>query len=107
MRPVRGLQIALHVVLGIGALGAGQAFVRDRSGAALGMDSGWLDGSPFPDFLVPGLFLFLLSELRPEFLGCSWRRSTPFPRCKDDQWTVTEGLRIGQAGDVDLLKFFR
>ena len=49
--------MAMHTVLGVAAVGAGQAFVRNPSGAALGMTTEWLDRSPFPDFRLPGLFL--------------------------------------------------
>ncbi len=49
--------VALHTLLGVGAVAAGQAFVRDPSGSALGMSVDYLDGSPFPDFRIPGLFL--------------------------------------------------
>jgi hypothetical protein len=53
----RWVLIALHAFLGVAAVGAGQAFVRTPSGAALGMTTDLLDGSPFVDFRVPGLFL--------------------------------------------------
>ena len=56
----RCLLIVLHAVLGVAAVGAGQGFVRDPSGTALGMTTEWLAGSPFPDFRVPGLFLTLV-----------------------------------------------
>ncbi len=56
----RWLLIVLHAVLGVAAVGAGQAFVRDPSGTALGMTTEWLAGSPFSDFRVPGLFLTLV-----------------------------------------------
>jgi hypothetical protein len=49
----------LHGVLGLAAVGAGQAFVRDPSGTALGMSVQWLRQSPFRDFRMPGLFLML------------------------------------------------
>jgi hypothetical protein len=54
---MRWIQIVLHSVLGMAAIAAGQAFVRDPSGHALGMEPDYLDGSPFPDFRFPGLFL--------------------------------------------------
>jgi CDP-diglyceride synthetase len=57
MTVTRWVLIALHTILGVAAVGAGQAFVRVPSGAALGMTTEWLDGSPFPDFRFPGLFL--------------------------------------------------
>ena len=57
MTVTRWVLIALHTVLGVAAVGAGQAFVRVPSGAALGTTTEWLAGSPFPDFRIPGLFL--------------------------------------------------
>ena len=57
---LRWLLIALHTVLGVAAVAAGQAFVRDPGGTALGMTTEWLDGSPFPDFRFPGLFLAIV-----------------------------------------------
>lgn len=57
MRIIRYLLIGLHAIIGIGAIVAGQAFVRDPSGGALGMSVDWLEGSPFPDFRIPGAFL--------------------------------------------------
>jgi uncharacterized membrane protein YqhA len=53
----RWILIVLHAVLGIAAIGAGQAFVRDPSGDPLGMSTEWLKRSPFPDYRFPGLFL--------------------------------------------------
>lgn len=57
---LRWLLVVLHTVLGVAAVAAGQAFVRDPSGRALGMTEEWLEGSPFPDFRIPGLFLALV-----------------------------------------------
>lgn len=54
---IRGLLVRLHAFLAAGAVGAGYGFVGDPSGGALGMDVAWLDGSPFEDYRVPGLFL--------------------------------------------------
>ena len=60
MTVTRWVLIALHTVLGVAAVGAGQAFVRVPSGAPLGMTTEWLEGSPFPDFRFPGLFLAIV-----------------------------------------------
>lgn len=57
---IRWIQILLHVFLGVSAIGAGLAFVRDPGGSALGMSREYLDRSPFPDFRVPGLFLIVV-----------------------------------------------
>jgi hypothetical protein len=54
---MRLLLIALHILLSVAATGAGQAFVRDPSGGTMGMSANWLQGSPFPDYRFPGIFL--------------------------------------------------
>lgn len=67
--------VALHTVLGLAAVAAGQAFVRQPSGTALGMSEQWLQGSPFPDYRIPGLFLAVViggANLVSAFL--LWRR---------------------------------
>jgi hypothetical protein len=57
---MRWILIVLHLVLGVAAVGAGQAFVRDPSGSDLGMTVESLERSPFPDFRIPGLFLAIV-----------------------------------------------
>ena len=58
----------LHLILGLNGILGGAALILEKDGALLGMQAGWLDGSPFPDFRMPGIILFLL-------LGC-----TVYPR---------------------------
>jgi hypothetical protein len=57
---MRAFLIVLHLTLGIAAVGAGQAFVRKPDGTALGMTVERLNGSPFRDYRVPGLFLAIV-----------------------------------------------
>jgi hypothetical protein len=57
---IRLMLIALHLLLGIAALGAGQALVRRPSGADLTFSIGWLERSPFPDYRIPGLVMVLV-----------------------------------------------
>ena len=52
---------ALQAFIGLGALGGGFMLVRDPSGSALGVPLSFLEGSPFPDFLVPGIFLLVVN----------------------------------------------
>lgn len=52
---------ALQAFIGLGALGGGFMLVRDPSGSALGVPLSFLQGSPFPDFLVPGIFLLVVN----------------------------------------------
>lgn len=49
---------ALLVFWGIGALGGGWFLASAPDGSGMGFDPAILDGTPFPDFLLPGLILF-------------------------------------------------
>jgi hypothetical protein len=55
------LLFVLHLVVGVSAVAAGLALVNDPSGEVLSFDTDWLDGSPFPTYFVPGLFLALVN----------------------------------------------
>jgi hypothetical protein len=52
---------AIQSFIGLGALGGGFMLVRDPSGSALELPMSLLEGSPFPDFLIPGMFLFAVN----------------------------------------------
>ncbi|KAA3628487.1 MAG: hypothetical protein DWQ02_19260 [Bacteroidetes bacterium] len=53
----------LHLFVAIGAIPAGYALFTKPDGSSLGMPTEWLEGSPFPDFFIPGLFLFIILGL--------------------------------------------
>jgi hypothetical protein len=64
------------VLLGLGAVGGGYFLVLDPSGEIIGLPRTALDGSPFSDYLVPGLTLLLLLGLFPLLVAAAlWRRS--------------------------------
>ncbi len=48
---------SLQAFIGLGALAGGFGLVKDPSGSALGLPMSFLEGSPFTDFLIPGMFL--------------------------------------------------
>ena len=52
---------ALQAFIGLGALGGGFMLVRDPTGIALGLPISFLEGSPFSDFLIPGIFLLAVN----------------------------------------------
>lgn len=54
---------SLQAFIGLGAVVGGFMFIWDPSGAAMGIPVSLLEGSIFPDFLVPGLFLFAVNGL--------------------------------------------
>lgn len=54
---------ALQLFIGVTALFGGYKLLSDPTGAALGLNTSILSGSPFHNFLIPSIFLFLV-------LGC-------------------------------------
>ena len=52
--------VALHAGLAIAAVGAATALALDPSGDPLTFELEWLEGSPFDDYRVPGLFLAIV-----------------------------------------------
>ena len=52
---------AIQAFIGLGALGGGFMLVRDPSGSALELPMSLLEESPFPDFLIPGMFLLAVN----------------------------------------------
>jgi hypothetical protein len=53
----------LQAFIALGAIGGGLMLLIDPSGAAMGVPVSMLEGSVFPDFLMPGLFLFAVNGL--------------------------------------------
>ena len=51
--------------LSLGAFMGGISFLVDPTGAILGVPMSWLKGSPFPDFIIPGLFLLVVFAIAP------------------------------------------
>ena len=56
---LRVTAIVLLFINGLNALAAGFSFMVDPSGSGLGMTTAYLQHSPFPNFLVPGIILFI------------------------------------------------
>jgi len=64
MRQGRGLSIALgllQIFIGIGGVPAGLIFITDPSGSGMGFSPELLEGTPFPNYLLPGVFLFAVN----------------------------------------------
>jgi hypothetical protein len=53
----------LQAFVAIGAIPAGFSMIIRQDGSGLGMTTDLLKNSPFPDFLIPGLFLFFINGL--------------------------------------------
>jgi len=85
------------VVLGLGAIGGGIALVAQPDGGVMHFDVSLLAGSPFSDFLIPGLILlvvFGLGSLATAGLGLRRAPIAPFLAfaigCGQMIWIVVE-----------------
>lgn len=63
--PVLRFLAGLLLFQGLSGLGGGIGLMVDPSGEALGLSMGLLQDSPFPDYLVPGLVLFIVLGMAP------------------------------------------
>lgn len=59
------LLIALLLVQGLGGLAGGLSLSIKPDGSVMGMPTSLLDGSPFSDYLIPGLILLLVLGMLP------------------------------------------
>ena len=57
-RPLILLTLIVLLFTGVGALAGGWPLIMDPSGEAIGIPLKLLHGSPFSDYLIPGLLLF-------------------------------------------------
>ena len=57
--------LALLIVQGLGGLAGGLSLTIAPDGSIMKMSTSLLDGSPFPDFLIPGLILMLVLGVLP------------------------------------------
>lgn len=68
MKPTtaRNILIALLLFLGLGAIGGGTFLILSPSGKLIGgLPLSVLEHSPFTDFLIPGIILFLIFGIAP------------------------------------------
>jgi len=57
--------LVLIIFQGISGLAGGIGLILDPSGKSLQIPLSWLDGSPFSNYLIPGLILFVVLGLYP------------------------------------------
>lgn len=53
--------VILEVFTGLLAIPVGWSFVMDPSGRGIGIPQGWIEGTVFGSYLVPGLYLLLVN----------------------------------------------
>lgn len=57
--------IFMHLILGIGAVFGGSVLIIDPSGGIIKMPVSLLENSPFDNFLIPGMILFIVLGVFP------------------------------------------
>lgn len=87
-RTVDALLAAL-VVFGVSGLLGGAGLVLDPSGEAMGLSTLLLLGSPFEDYLLPGLALFVVLGIGPLVVAYGLHRGHP--------WSWPGTLAVGVA----------
>ncbi|MGA2821264.1 MAG: hypothetical protein ABSF61_11475 [Anaerolineales bacterium] len=98
---VLSVLILLQFLLGLGALAGGGVLILGPDGHLIQMPLSMLQGTPFRDFLVPGILLFVFVGIYPISVGYSllalpdWRwpdRINPIPRA---HWSWAGSLAAG------------
>ena len=69
------LAVVLEIFTAIGAIPVGLMFLADPSGGMIQMQPGWIEGTVFKTYLVPGLYLLLVNGI-----GMLVMRGTPASR---------------------------
>ncbi len=99
-KATRNLLIALLAFLGLGAMGGGAVLIVSPSGKLMGMPLSLLDLSPFRNYFVPGVILFLVIGIIPMLLIMSLLKKPAsnfaehFNFCSDMHWAWTYTIYI-------------
>jgi len=95
------LLLVLQLFLGICAFAGGSLLILKPDGSLLGMQSGWLNHSPFHNYIIPGLILFTFSGLFPLFtfvgllLRPDWKWADAFNIYHTMHWSWTYSFYSG------------
>ncbi len=93
--------IILMLVLGIGAVVSGPMLFLAPDGSLMQLPMEELAGTPFSDYLIPGIILFVCNGLFPLFvvIGLVWRPAWRWPDAinpfKNYHWSWTASLAAG------------
>ena len=100
----RKIHLLLLAFLGLSAVGGGGALIISPSGKLLGgLPLSILKNSPFADFLIPGIILFVVLGLLPTLLIFALRKkiSSPFAEhfnfFKDMHWAWSFSIYVAFA----------
>ena len=93
MKKLFRIQWILHFFIGLGAIGGGMMALLNPQGPD-GMPANVLDGSPFHDFLVPGIFLLVVLGLGNIFCGIMTLKKSELRSFLSGVWGVLMVLWI-------------
>lgn len=100
----RNIHLLLLAFLGLSAIGGGGALIISPSGKLLGgLPLSILKNSPFADFLIPGIILFVVLGLVPTLLIFALRKKTSsalaehFNFFKDMHWAWSFSIYVAFA----------
>lgn len=80
---------ALMLFQGVSGLYGGAALVLDPTGRSLGLPLAYLEGTPFGDYLLPGLVLLFVLGLFPCLVFAGWLRGYA--------WATGASVLVGAA----------
>jgi hypothetical protein len=99
----RWIAVSTEIVVGVGAIYGGYGLLSNAQG--LGAKQAWLDGTVFPDYTVPGLFLLIVIGggmfTAAALTLCRHRHAAPAAGVMATVlvlWGVTETVTIGWRG---------
>lgn len=87
------LIVILLVFLGLGAVAGGSVLMLAPDGSLMGMPVSQLNNSPFTNYFIPGLVLFLCNGIYPFFVACcmmkrpNWKVPSRLNPFKSIHWT--------------------
>jgi hypothetical protein len=104
VKTARNIHLFLLAFLGLSAIGGGGALIISPSGKLLGgLPLSLLQNSPFDNFLIPGIILFVVLGLFPTVLIFVLRKKTASPFSehfnffKDMHWPWSFSIYVGFA----------
>ena len=95
--------IVMQLFLSVGALGGGAVLIASPRGGIIKLPLHDLDGSPFHDFLIPGIILFVVFGVGPVLVAWALARearSAALERCNPFRlefwgWTLSGVIGVG------------
>jgi hypothetical protein len=81
LKRLRIIAIVLLFIIGLNALAAGYSFMAEPSGKDIGISTDYLKSSPFKNFFIPGLILFVVNGVLSIIAAiCAIRKTKAYPQ---------------------------